>query len=229
MNITRNLLHEWYHGGARTPADVQRLAQENLGLTLTAEKVKKILEDQIPLEQWYQTRIMAAIRQLYPEAFVRKIAAGVYSERGFPDVLVIIDGLYIGLEIKRPFLGKPTPLQLDTIEAIKRAGGTARVVCLPEEAVGPSNMLQQVFDILWEAAQDAAQRISDFFRRIGEWAKEVSQKVLRAYAGNMAILYGLATEKQIRLMYHRRPRIRKKWYHIILRRIRRFLKTEAAA
>lgn len=45
----------------------------------------------------------------------------------------------------------------------------------------------------------------------------------------MAILYGLATEKQIRLMYHRRPRIRKKWYHIILRRIRRFLKTEAAA
>ena len=86
-------------------------------------------------------------------------------------------------------------------------------------------MLQQVFDILWEAAQDAAQRISDFFRRIGEWAKEVSQKVLRAYAGNMAILYGLATEKQIRLMYHRRPRIRKKWYHIILRRIRRFLKT----
>ena len=51
MNITRNLLHEWYHGGARTPADVQRLAQENLGLTLTAEKVKKILEDQIPLEQ----------------------------------------------------------------------------------------------------------------------------------------------------------------------------------
>ena len=65
-------------------------------------------------------------------------------------------------------------------------------------------MLQQTFDILWEAAHEAAQRISDFFRRIGEWAKEV---------------------KQIRLMYHRRPRIRKKWYHIILRRIRRFLKT----
>lgn len=86
-------------------------------------------------------------------------------------------------------------------------------------------MLQQVFDILWEAAQDAAQRISDFLRRICELAKEVSQKILRAYAGNMASIYGLATEKQIWLMYHRRPRIRKKWYHIILRRIRRFLKT----
>ena len=221
MNITRNLLHEWYNGGARTPADVQRLAQENLGLTLTAEKVKKILEDQIPLEQWYQTRIMAAIRQLYPEAFVRKIAAGVYSERGFPDVLVIIDGLYIGLEIKRPFLGSnSTPSKQSREPEERRESSVSR-----KKQWRPSNMLQQVFDILWEAAQDAAQRISDFFRRIGEWAKEVSQKVLRAYAGNMAILYGLATEKQIRLMYHRRPRIRKKWYHIILRRIRRFLKT----
>lgn len=63
-------------------------------------------------------------------------------------------------------------------------------------------------------------------RRVGQ--RSVAE-VLRAYAGNMAILYGLATEKQIQLMYHRRPRIRKKWYHIILRRIRRFLKTEAAA
>lgn len=90
-------------------------------------------------------------------------------------------------------------------------------------------MEQNAIDTLWNAAQCAVQRMADFFRRIGEWAKEVSQKVLRAYAGNMAILYGLATEKQIRLMYHRRPRIRKKWYHIILRRIRRFLKTEAAA
>ena len=134
MNITRNLLHEWYHGGARTPADVQRLAQENLGLTLTAEKVKKILEDQIPLEQWYQTRIMAAIRQLYPEAFVRKIAAGVYSERGFPDVLVIIEGLYVGLEVKRPFLGRPSPLQILTIKEIQKASGVAGIVCMPEEA-----------------------------------------------------------------------------------------------
>ena len=35
MNITRNLLHEWYHGGARTSADVRHLAAERLGLQLT--------------------------------------------------------------------------------------------------------------------------------------------------------------------------------------------------
>ena len=86
-------------------------------------------------------------------------------------------------------------------------------------------MLQQTFDILWEAAQDAAQRISDFFRRICELAKEVSQKILRAYAGNMASIYGLATEKQIRHMYHRQPRVREKWGDIILRHNRRILKT----
>lgn len=82
MNITRNLLHEWYHGGARTSADVRHLAAERLGLQLTAEKVANILRDQIPLEQWYQTRIMQAIKAAYPDAFVRKISAGVYSEKG---------------------------------------------------------------------------------------------------------------------------------------------------
>ena len=78
MNITRNLLHEWYHGGARTSADVRHLAAERLGLQLTAEKVANILRDQIPLEQWYQTRIMQAIKAAYPDAFVRKKGSRIF-------------------------------------------------------------------------------------------------------------------------------------------------------
>ena len=55
MNIiTRNILHDWWFlEGARTIADVQRLAEQKLGLKLTAEKTEKILNDKIPLEQWY--------------------------------------------------------------------------------------------------------------------------------------------------------------------------------
>lgn len=135
MSITRNLLHEWYHGGARTSADVRHLAAERLGLQLTAEKVANILRDQIPLEQWYQTGIMQAIKAAYPDAFVRKISAGVYSEKGFPDILVIIDGRYYGIEAKRPFVGKPSPNQVATILKIRKAGGVADFACLPDEAL----------------------------------------------------------------------------------------------
>lgn len=135
-SITRNILHDWWFlERARTIADVQRLAEQKLGLKLTAEKTEKILNDKIPPEQWYQTKIIAAIKEEYPSAFVRKISAGVYAERGFPDVLAIINGQYYGIEVKRPFFGKPSQLQLVTIEAIKKAGGTAGIAHLPIEAM----------------------------------------------------------------------------------------------
>ena len=64
-SITRNILHDWWFlERARTIADVQRLAEQKLGLKLTAEKTEKILNDKIPLEQWYQTKIIAAIKAL---------------------------------------------------------------------------------------------------------------------------------------------------------------------
>ena len=144
MNITRNILHSWYRSkGARTVADVQRLAASEFGLKLTTDKVVKILHDQIPREQWYQTRIIAAVKQLFPGAFVRKMSAGGYSESGFPDVLVIYDGLYIGLEVKRPFLGVPSPLQISTIKEIQKAGGVAAIVRMPEEAVDLVNFAME--------------------------------------------------------------------------------------
>jgi hypothetical protein len=79
-------------------------------------------------------------------------------------------------------------------------------------------------DTLWNAAQCAVQRMADFFRRIGEVIKEISWKIVRSYASNMAFYFNLATDRQISLMYHKRTRTRKKWYRIILRRIGRFMK-----
>lgn len=106
-SITRNILHDWWFlERARTIADVQRLAKQKLGLKLTAEKTEKILNDKIPLEQWYQTKIIAAIKEEYPSAFVRKISAGVYAERGFPDVLAIINGQYYDFYPRPPRGGR---------------------------------------------------------------------------------------------------------------------------
>lgn len=79
-------------------------------------------------------------------------------------------------------------------------------------------------DILWNAAQYAVQRTVDFFRHISELLKEISWKIVRSYASNMAFYFNLATDRQISLMYHKRARTRKKWYRIILRRIGRFMK-----
>ncbi|WP_156069928.1 hypothetical protein [Faecalibacterium prausnitzii] len=85
-------------------------------------------------------------------------------------------------------------------------------------------MEQTAIDTLWNAAQCAVQRMIEFFRRIGELTKEISWKIVRYYASNMAFYFNLATDRQISLMYHKRGRTRKKWYKIILRRISRFMK-----
>lgn len=79
-------------------------------------------------------------------------------------------------------------------------------------------------DTLWNAAQCAVQRMADSFSRISELIKEISWKIVRSYASNMAFYFNLATDRQISLMYHKRARTRKKWYRIILRRIGRFMK-----
>lgn len=85
-------------------------------------------------------------------------------------------------------------------------------------------MEQNAIDTLWDAAQCAVQRMVDFFRRFSELLKEISWKIVRSYASNMAFYFNLATDRQISLMYHKRARTRKKWYGIILRRIGRFMK-----
>lgn len=85
-------------------------------------------------------------------------------------------------------------------------------------------MEQNAIDTLWNAAQCAVQRMVDFFRRISELLKEISWKIVRSYASNMAFYFNLATDRQISLMYHKRARTRKKWYRIILRRIGQFMK-----
>jgi hypothetical protein len=59
----------------------------------------------------------------------------MYSEGGIPDVLAVVDGHYFGFEVKRPVVGEPSSLQEQTIRHIRRSGGTAEIVCWPEEAI----------------------------------------------------------------------------------------------
>lgn len=114
---------------------MKRWVEQQLGKPITEAKFKKLMFQYIPLETYYQERIIKAIKNRYPDAFVRKISAGPYSEAGFPDVLVIRNGLYFGIEVKRPIIGELSELQEQTIKDIWAAGGKVCVASFPENAL----------------------------------------------------------------------------------------------
>lgn len=127
-------LHAWYQEGLRTGDAIKPRVSAILGHPVSNAELDKLLRQILPKESHYQKKIMDWIAAEYPNAFVRKISSGIYSEGGFPDVLAIIDGRYIGIEVKRPYIGEPSRLQLETIKQIKQAGGRAGLACFPFEA-----------------------------------------------------------------------------------------------
>lgn len=52
---------------------------------------------------------------------------GQFTKAGVPDLLVCCNGHFLAIEIKASN-GRPSPLQLYTIDQIKKAGGTALVL-----------------------------------------------------------------------------------------------------
>lgn len=105
------------------------------GKCRTVAEAEKFLFKNLPKEAYYQTKVIEAIKKYYPKAFVWKAAAGVYCRQGIPDVCAVISGHYFGFEIKRPYIGRLSPIQRSTILKISEAGGTAAVINFPEEAL----------------------------------------------------------------------------------------------
>ena len=95
---------------------------------VTRAQAEKILLQNIPKDSYYQTKILKYLKAKYPKAFIWKAAAGPYSYCGIPDVCMVLDGTYYGFEVKRPFIGKPSKMQLRTIRLIRQAGGVAGIV-----------------------------------------------------------------------------------------------------
>ena len=87
--------------------------------------------------------ISKAIHAHYPQAWVFKTVGNPYQMVGVPDLLLCVDGLLIGLEVKfqRPgesreaALSRVTPGQRGQIHAIRRAGGYADAVLSVDEAL----------------------------------------------------------------------------------------------
>ena len=92
------------------------------------------MKDQIPLEKTIVNTIVAWIKnQKYP--FVYKTHGSAYQRTGIPDITLIgKNGRFIGLEVKRPKLGRLTAIQALMLNAINKGGGFGAVVTSLEEA-----------------------------------------------------------------------------------------------
>lgn len=87
--------------------------------------------------------IIRTIKAEYPEAWFLKVHGSPMQRAGVPDILVVVDGRLIGLEVKfqRPgesvehALGRVSALQWNEIDKMRRAGCAADAVLTAEEAL----------------------------------------------------------------------------------------------
>lgn len=94
----------------------------------TKENADRYIREHMPKESYFQRKIIEWINSNVPNCIVWKEAAGPYSRQGLPDITCIVNGRYYGFEVKRPFIGKLSEIQRQTIANIRAAGGQAYVV-----------------------------------------------------------------------------------------------------
>lgn len=76
-----------------------------------------------------EKKIENDLRQRFINAggYIIKFFASPNTNKGVPDLLGVLNGHFIALEVKRPHGGKPTPVQLQHLQRIANAGGYAFV------------------------------------------------------------------------------------------------------
>lgn len=82
----------------------------------------------IPLEKTIVTAIVKALKA-HGVKWCLKTHGGQYQSAGIPDILTIAPdtGRLIGIEVKRPKIGRLTELQAAQLRRIEEAGGVAGV------------------------------------------------------------------------------------------------------
>lgn len=88
-------------------------------------------------------QIVKAIEHEYPSALVWKIHGDPYQPVGIPDLIICLDGRFIGIEVKHQkpgesrqhALGRVTEVQHRQLERIRTAGGTAGAATSAQEAL----------------------------------------------------------------------------------------------
>lgn len=102
--------------------------------------VGEFLQTHLPKESAFQAKIIKALRHwaatgaIDSKALIWKQSAGVYNRNGLPDVMTVLQGRLFAFEIKRPYIGRTTALQAETIRRLNQAGAVARMISYPSQA-----------------------------------------------------------------------------------------------
>ena len=80
-----------------------------------------------PLENSLKKTVLKRLKQMYPEACVRKRHGSAYATAGDPDIYFLAYGVHVELELKAPGEA-PTRLQTARLQAWKKAGAHVGVI-----------------------------------------------------------------------------------------------------
>lgn len=101
---------------------------------MTDRQAQKYLSEKVPLESYYQRKIIEWLdKNAKDKAFYWKAAQGPYSRSGIPDICVIIRGRFYGLEVKRPFFGVVSENQKKVKRKVEAIGGKVYIVTYVKE------------------------------------------------------------------------------------------------
>lgn len=95
----------------------------------TTRKHPKIDKD--TKEKVIQDYLLKQLRERLPNVYTTKVIEAYPN--GTPDVLACYKGMFIGIEVKRPYGGRTTELQKQARDKILLSGGCWYMVKLPEE------------------------------------------------------------------------------------------------
>lgn len=79
----------------------------------------------IPAEKTYENKIKRYLKSR--GAWFVKFFANAYTPRGIPDILALVNGYFVGVEVKAAN-GEPSEMQLYHVKKIRDAGGFAFVL-----------------------------------------------------------------------------------------------------
>ena len=101
----------------------------------------------------HERKIVESIRRELKtlEIWHVKIHGGAFQSLGLPDIICIVGGRFVGMEVKRPVVGKLTEIQRAVLGKINAAGGYGCVVRSVEEAKIAIRNANEGYEAEWKA------------------------------------------------------------------------------